>query len=45
MKFEIPAVDLVAGTITYGEVTEELTLTALVNIIIAFVNALIKYDF
>lgn len=49
MNFTIPSVDLVEGKITYTldgkEVVEELNFTALINAIIAFINALIKNEF
>lgn len=45
MNFQIGKVDLVAGTITDkdGNVTE-LTLTALINVIIDFINAILRNE-
>ncbi len=49
MDYKINEVDVVTGTLTYTkdgvEVTEDLTLTNLINAIIAFINALLKYEF
>lgn len=43
--FQIDKVDLVEGVIKFEDGTEEkLTLTALINIIIDFINALIKTE-
>ena len=49
MKFEIPSIDLVKGTLTYTtgdgtEVVEELNLTALINVLIAFINKIIANE-
>ncbi len=49
MDFQIEKIDVLNATITYtvdgNEVVEELTLANLINVIIEFVNALIKFEF
>lgn len=46
MDFKIGNVEVVDGVITYEDgTTEEFTLTALINIIIDFINDLIKFEF
>ena len=49
MNYQINEVDIVEGKITYtvdgNEVTEDLTLTSLINAIIKFINALLKFEF
>ncbi len=44
--YQIEKVDLVEGVIKFEDGTEEkLTLTALINIIIDYINALLKNEF
>lgn len=46
MDFQIGKVDIVEGVIKYEDgTTEPITLTALINIIIDFINALLKFEF
>lgn len=49
MDFQINKVDVLNGKITYtvdgAEVVEELTLANLINVIIDFINALLRNEF